>query len=280
MRLRLRLGPGLGLALAAMGLVILAVGGASASTLEQIKARGSVIVAAMPDALPQSGYDKAGDLAGFDIEVAKLIASRMGVDATFVTPTWQEVLDGGWGDRWDMCVCSMTPTTDREEKLAFPDVYRLSPATMVVHKDNTSIDQPADASGKTIGVKADTTYESYLAHDLTIYTGETDIDYVVDSATVVEFPDKKSAMAALAEGDGVKLDAVITSLEHAQRAAGSGLPVRIIGDFLFFEPLAVTTEKDDEALGKAIQAAVVSLEQDGTLSKLSETWFGIDLTSQ
>jgi len=274
MRLRL------GLALAATWLLIATAGGVAADTLEQIKARGTVIVAAMPDALPQSGYDEAGKLTGFDIEVAKAIAGRMGVEATFVTPTWQEVLAGGWGDGWDMCVCSMTPTQAREEKLAFPDVYRLSPATVVVHKDNTTINQPADVSGKTVGVKADTTYESYLAHDLTIYTGETDIDYVIDDATVVLFPDKKSAMAALAEGDGVKLDAVITSLEHAQRAVDKGLPVRILSDFLFFEPLAITTEKNDEALGKAIQTAVESLEEDGTLSRLSEKWFGIDLTSQ
>lgn len=274
MRLRL------GLALAAMGLIIATMSGAAADTLEQIKARGMVIVAAMPDALPQSGYDEAGQLVGFDIDVAKMIASRIGVGVTFVTPTWQQVLAGGWDGRWDMCVCSMTPTKAREEKLAFPDVYRLSPATVVVHKGNTTIKQPADASGKTIGVKADTTYESYLAHDLTIYTGETDIDYVINNAEVVLFPDKKSAMAALAEGDGVKLDAVITSLEHAQRAMGKGLPVRILNDFLFFEPLAITTEKDEEAFGDAIQTAVVSLEEDGTLSKLSEKWFGIDLTSQ
>lgn len=270
----------LGVALAAIWLLVATAGGAAASTLEEIKARGTVIVAAMPDALPQSGYDDAGQLAGFDIDVAKAIATRMGVSATFVTPTWQEVLAGGWGDRWDMCVCSMTPTKAREEKLAFPDVYRLSPATMVVHKDNTTINQPSEASGKSVGVKADTTFESYLAHDLTIYTGETDIDYVVDNATVVEFPDKQAAMAALAEGDGVKLDAVITSLEHAQRAVSNGLPVRILSEFLFFEPLAVTTEKNDKALGEAIQAAVESLEEDGTLSKLSEKWFGIDLTSQ
>jgi len=274
MRLRL------GLALAAMWLLVASAGGVAADTLEQIKARGTVIVAAMPDALPQSGYDGAGKLAGFDIDVAKAIAGRMGVKAEFVTPTWQEVLAGGWDGRWDMCVCSMTPTKAREEKLAFPDVYRLSPATVVVHKDNTAINQPADVSGKTVGVKADTTYESYLAHDLTIYTGETDIDYVIDNAEVVEFPDKQAAMVALAEGDGVKLDAVITSLEHAQRAVGNGLPVRILGDFLFFEPLAITTEKDEEALGEAVQEAVVSLEEDGTLSGLSERWFGIDLTSK
>lgn len=276
MRLRL------GLAAAAMGLVIATAtaGAAVADTLERIKARGTVIVAAMPDALPQAGRDASGTLTGFDIEVAELLAKRMGLGISFETPTWQEVLAGGWAERWDMCVCSMTPTESREKTLAFPAIYRMSPATLVVRKDNAGIKQPADASGKTIGVKADTTYESYLRHDLTLYKGETDIDYVIDKSKIELFPDKNAAMAALAEGDGTKLDGVVTSLAHAQAAIAKGLPVRIVDGFLFFEPLAVTTEKDEHAFGDAIEAAVESLQDDGTLSTLSVKWFGIDLTSQ
>jgi polar amino acid transport system substrate-binding protein len=190
------------------------------------------------------------------------------------------VLAGDWAERWDMCVCSMTPTESREKTLAFPAIYRMSPATLVVRKDNSDIKQPADATGKTIGVKADTTYESYLGHDLTLYRGETDIDYVIDKPTIVRFPDKNAAMSALAGGDGTKLDGVVTSLAHAQAAIAEGMPVRIVDGFLFFETLAVTTEKGEEAFGKAIIAAVESMEDDGTLSELSMKWFGIDLTSQ
>ncbi len=282
MRLRLRLG--LGLAFAAMGLVMATANGVAADTLERIKARGTVIVAAIPDTLPQAGRDASGALTGFDIEVAKELAKRMGLGVSFETPTWQAVLAGGWKERWDMCVCSMTPTEPREKTLAFPAVYRMSPAVLVTRKDNTTIKQAADASGKTIGVKADTTYESYLARDLTIYRGETDIDYVIDKPKVVLFPDKNAAMAALTQGGGGKLDgkldAVVTSLAHAQGAVANGLPIRVVEGFLFFEPLAVTTEKGEEAFGKAIEAAVESMEDDGTLSELSMKWFGIDLTSQ
>lgn len=276
MRLRIKVG----LAMVAMGLVFATVSGATADTLERIKARGTVIVAAMPDALPQAGRDASGALTGFDIDVAKELANRMGVGITFETPSWQSVLAGDWGERWDMCVCSMTPTEQREKKLAFPDTYRLSPATLVVRKDNDTIKQPSDASGKTIGVKADTTYESYLAHNLTIYKGETDIDYVIDDPKVVLFPDKHKAMAALAKDGEIKVDAVVTSLAHAQAAIADGLPVRIVEGFLYFEPLAITTEKGEKPLGEAIVAAIDSMEDDGTLSELSIKWFGIDLTTQ
>lgn len=270
----------LGLALAAMGLAVAMAGGAWADTLERIKERGTVIAAAMPDTLPQAARDASGKLTGFDIEVAEELAERMGVGISFETPTWQEVLAGDWDERWDMCVCSMTPTVEREKKLAFPAVYRLSPAVLVARDDDTAIERPADASGKVIGVKADTTYESYLAHDLTIYKGETDIEFVINDPKIVRFPDKNAAMAALAGGEGA-VDAVVTSLEHAQGAIAGGLPVRVVEGFLFFEPLAVTTEEDgEEAFGEAIAAAVQGMEDDGTLSELSMKWFGIDLTAQ
>lgn len=269
----------LALALAAMGFVLAATGGVAADTLERIKERGTVIVAAIPDTLPQAARDSSGNLTGFDIEVAEEIAKRMGLGISFETPTWQQVLAGDWKERWDMCVCSMTPTPEREKKVAFPAIYRVSAATLVVRNDNTAIKQPSDASSKTIGVKADTTFESYLAHNLTIYQGEDDIKYVIDDPKIVTFPDKNSALAALAAGDG-GLDAVVTSLAQAQGTISNGSPVRVIQDFLFFEPLAVTTEKGEEALGKAIAEAVESMEDDGTLSELSIKWFGIDLTSQ
>jgi polar amino acid transport system substrate-binding protein len=270
MRLRL------GLALAAIGLVI-ATAAQADETLDRIKARGKIIFAAMPDALPTAGYDKSGTLTGFDIEVAILIAERMGVEYSFVTPTWQEVLAGGWARRWDACVCSMTPTVAREKTLAFPVVYRYSPATLLVNADNTTITTPADASGKVIGVKADTTYEKYLEGKLSIYKGEKNFEYVIKNPEILVFPDKADAVKALAEGDGTKLDAVVTSFEHSVQVLDAELPVRAVPGFLFFEPVAVTTEKDADALGDAIEAAVRSLEDDGTLSQLSVEWFGIDL---
>jgi polar amino acid transport system substrate-binding protein len=131
MRLRL------GLAVAAMMLVVGAPHGVAADTLERVKARGTMIFAAMPDALPQAGRDASGALRGFDIDVARELAARMGLGVSFETPTWRTVLEGNWKERWDLCVCSMTPTEEREKVLAFPAVYRMSPATLIVRKDNT-----------------------------------------------------------------------------------------------------------------------------------------------
>jgi len=271
MRLRL------GICLVAVCLVFSTLAEAG-EVLERARARGSLIAAAVPDALPLAARDSAGTLRGFDIEVAQEIAKRLGLAVEFVTPSWQEILAGGWARRWDFAVASITPTEQREKTLDFPAVYRMSPATLVVHEHNSSIQSPQEASGKTIGVKADTTYEQYLDHDLTIYKGEPPPAYVINDPVIRVFPDKASAMAALVEGDGVNLDAVVTSLAHAQAAIAIGTPVRLVPGFLFFEPLAVAIERGDPEFGAEIERVVDAMRDDGTLSELSLTWFGMDLS--
>lgn len=265
--------------LAVMLLSAVSFAGASASdVLDKARARGHLVAAAMPDALPQSGRDDAGKLSGFDIEVSKAIAKQLGLDVQFVTPGWQDILAGGWNGGWDFAAVSMTPTPEREMHLNFPAVYRLSPAVLVVHKDNTGIAKVEDASGKTIGVKEDTTFQQYLNHDLVIYKGEQPIEFVIDKPEIRLFADKQDAMKALAEGNGTVLDAVVTSFAHAQSAAAEGLPVKTVPGFLFFEPLAVAVDNAEPTFGEEVANAVDALGDNGTLSELSVQWFGIDLT--
>jgi polar amino acid transport system substrate-binding protein len=249
----------------------------ASEVLGRAKERGHLLAAAVPDALPQSGRDAAGNLDGFDIAVSRALAKQLGAGVEFVLPSWQEILDGGWTGRWDYAVVSMTPTPEREKALAFPAVYRLSPAVLVVHEGNTAIKEPKDASGKTVGVKQDTTFQQYLNHDLVLYKGAKPFDYRIEKPVVRLFPDKADAMAALAKGDGT-LDAVVTSLAHAQAAIAEGLPVRTVPGFLFFEPLAVAVDKADPAFAAEVAGAVEALRADGTLGRLSVEWFGIDLT--
>lgn len=262
----------------ALLLTIPAFAGLHASeVLDRARARGRLIAAAVPDALPQSGRDASGNLDGFDIAVSRTLGKQLGFDVEFALPSWQEILDGGWNGRWDYAIVSMTPTPEREKALSFPAVYRLSPAVLVVHEGNTVIKEPKGASGKAIGVKEDTTYQQYLNHDLVLYKGAKPFDYQIDQPQVRLFPDKAGAMAALSKGDGT-LDAVVTSLAHAQAAVAEGLPVRTVPGFLFFEPQAVAVDKGDPAFASEVANAVDALRADGTLGRLSVEWFGIDLT--
>jgi polar amino acid transport system substrate-binding protein len=66
---------------------------------------------------PQAFLDANNEMDGFDVDVAKEIAARLGVELEIVTPAWDIITAGNWGGRWDISVGSMTPTASRAEVL-------------------------------------------------------------------------------------------------------------------------------------------------------------------
>ena len=138
----------------------------------------------------------------------------------------------------------MIPTAARAEVLDFPAIYYRMPAALAVHRDNRTITTPAAASGKRIGVGGDTPYESYLKKDLTLYDAAP-IAFVIDAADIRTYDSDAQALADLRQGDGVLLDAAITALPTILQAIKEGYPLKVIGEPLFREPLAIATDKGD-----------------------------------
>ena len=250
----------------------------SLASVESVAAAEGIVAAAVPDALPLADRDAAGALVGFDIEVAKEIAQRLGRPLAFVTPGWSAILAGGWNGRWHYSVSNITPTEERSRRLDFPAVYRFEAVILVVRKDNASVAAPADASGKRIGVARATTFEQYLRRELKIYAGETAPDYAIADPVIRVFANKGDALRALADGRA-GLDAVVTSWSTAQAAIDHGLALKIVPGFLFWEPVAVAVDKGNDDLARRIEEAVGAMMADGTLGELSVKWFGLDMTA-
>ncbi|MFQ5623253.1 MAG: transporter substrate-binding domain-containing protein [Paracoccaceae bacterium] len=249
------------------------------AVLDRIMSKGKLVMSTDPEYPPQSSLDANNEFIGFDIEVGKEIARRMGVGIEFVTPGWDVITAGKWAGRWDISVGSMTPTKARAEVLDFPAVYYFTPAALVVHKDNTSINSAADASGKAIGVGTATTYENYLKKNLEIdAVGTPPFTYQIDDADIHTYDTDSLALDDLRLGDGVRLDAVITALPTAAEAIKAGYPLKIVGEPLFMEPLSVAIDKGDPELGAKIAEIVQAMHEDGTLSALSDKFYGVDLT--
>jgi polar amino acid transport system substrate-binding protein len=227
---------------------------------------------------PQSALDeKTGKYVGFDIDVATEIANRLGVKIEWQTPAWETITSGHWNGRWDLSVGSMTPTNDRQEVLAFSQPYYYTPAVVLVHNDNTSInDLSTDLDGKKIGVCSGCTYEQFLNKTLEI-KGFT-FDFIIDDAQAVGYDTDTSACNDLALGDGTRLDAVITSLTTAQGCIDADKPLKIVGDPVFYEPLSAAIDKsstlDPTAFAAAVDDIVGEMHDDGTLTKLSKKWYG------
>jgi len=249
--------------------------------IDRIKEKGVLVMSTDAEYPPQSSLNENNEFEGFDIDVGRAIAARLGVGIEFVTPGWDVITAGRWAGRWDVSVGSMTPTAERKEVLNFPAVYYYTPASLVVHTDNDDITTPADASGKRIGVGVATTYENYLKKDLVIDAeGAPEFTYQIDNATIRTYDTDTLALQDLRLGDGTRLDAAITALPTVLEAQESGFPIKVVGDPVFLEPLAVAIDKTDPEFGDLIASIVEAMRKDGTLKRLSEKWYGADLTSQ
>ncbi|MDP6163712.1 MAG: transporter substrate-binding domain-containing protein, partial [Candidatus Thioglobus sp.] len=94
---------------------------------DYIKMDNEILVATDANWAPFSYINDAGEMEGFDVDVAREIAKRMGVEVRFITPDWGVITAGNWNMRWDVSVGSMTPTATRAEVLNFPAVYYYTP---------------------------------------------------------------------------------------------------------------------------------------------------------
>jgi polar amino acid transport system substrate-binding protein len=255
--------------------------GDTTDMLKQVCDDGKLTVSTDPAYPPQSSLnEQTGKYEGFDIDVATEIAKRLGVDVAWEAPTWDVITAGSWNGRWDTTVGSMTPTNERQKVLYFTQPYNYTPAVAVVAADNDDInDVTTDLDGKKVGSCSPCTYSDFLEKKLAIdgYT----FDFVIDDAEISGYDTDTTALEDLVNG---RLDAVLTSVTTAQGYIDAGNPVKIVGEPLFYEPLSVGFDKSSdpssESLFEAVDKIVGEMHEDGTLTSLSEKWYGQDLTTK
>jgi polar amino acid transport system substrate-binding protein len=264
----------------AAAIVALMVPAAEAGeVLDRVTSEQKLVLSSDAAYPPQSFLNDANEMDGFDIDVAKEVAARLGAELEIVTPAWEIITAGNWGGRWDFSVGSMTPTKPRAEVLDFPAIYYYTPASFAVHASSavTAVDQ---LSGKTIGVCGGCTYEAYLQHELTIDAeGTPDFTYDVEPGGIRAYETDTNAFDDLKIGDGARLDAVLSALPTIQAAIDAGYPLKVVGEPVYFEPLAIAVDRGDPEFSAKIAEIVAAMHEDGTLTELSNKWYGVDLST-
>jgi polar amino acid transport system substrate-binding protein len=252
--------------------------------LQRILDQGRIVMST--DALypPQSFLDEeTGELVGFDIDVGAAIAERLGVSFVAYPTTWANVAAGRWAGRWDMSVGSMTITVPRQEIIDFTRPYYTNPVWMSALTDlgYTSMN---DLAGQTVCVGEATTYYDWLTGQLDL--GEVTAQYVpADSVppegvkVVTRTTDRDCANEW---GAGRRdFQGWLTSEATTQAAIDDGIPISVVDDLVFNEPLAVAFDnsiEDNDGLVAAVDQIIADMHDDGTLTELSMKWFGQDLT--
>ncbi len=258
-------------------------GGGSGDLLAEIQERGTIRVSTDPNYAPQSSLNANGEFEGFDVDVAREIGERLGVEVEFVTPDWDVITAGSWGGNWDMSVGSMTVTTARQEVLDFAEpAYYYTPAQFAASSDS-GITTLEDINGQAVCVGISTTYESWLNGKLEDL-GLPESSYFAEPPTGVTVvpltSDNECAQAIQAGRD--EFDVFLTSNTVVQAAITNGVPVQTVGGPVYSENLAVAFDKgsakDNDALVQQVSEIIAGMHEDGTMSSLSMKWFGVDLT--
>ncbi len=165
----LKLKPLLALGLTMLAASTQAFGGATLDRVEQNHELVGVLMESYP---PFSFLNEQNQLDGFDVDVAKAVAQKLGVKLRLETPSWDVIAAGRWSGRYDICICSMTPSKARAEVFDFPVEYYASPAVIVVNAKDERIHGAKDLSGKKVGLTSASSYESYLNKNLVIEGAE------------------------------------------------------------------------------------------------------------
>lgn len=250
--------------------------------LARVKAAGKLVAFTDP-AYPPASFlnEETGEYEGFDIDVTKEIGERLGVDVEFTTPTFDAVVAGSWAARWDIAVGSVTVTEERKAVLDFTQNYYYTPAQLATHPDSgiTSIDGFAE---ETICVGEATTYLDWLEGTLTLPPEAGDVAEVPEGAVSTTLGSDLDCAEQWRSGR-FEFNGWLTAQPIAQGAVDEGFPVTFVGDPVFYEPLAVCFDKsveDNDSLVTEVDRIIGEMHSDGTLTQLSETWFGLDLTKQ
>ncbi|MCW8277363.1 transporter substrate-binding domain-containing protein [Pseudomonas sp. PCH199] len=253
-----------------------AVAGQTLDRITQSKQLVGVLMESYP---PFSFLNEQNQLDGFDVDIAKAVADKLGVKLKLETPSWEVIAAGQWRGRYDVCICSMTPSAARAQVFNFPIEYYASPAVVVVNADEQTIKSAADLSGKKVGVSSASTYEAYLNKDLVIEGAKNQhIDYPFENVQVVPYDTDDVTFQDLALGSGKRLNAVITNLVVAKERIAQDPRFKITGEVLYAEPNVVATEKGDPQWDARLSEILAGLKSDGTLTKISQKWIGADIT--
>ncbi|RWM82845.1 MAG: transporter substrate-binding domain-containing protein [Mesorhizobium sp.] len=265
------------LALAAAAGALFVLPANAGETLDRVTEKKVMVVATNSGWPPQSYLDDSNQLTGFDIDVAKEIAKRLGVEVSFETPDWATMTGGRWSGRFDLGVGSVTPTKARAQVIDFPGIYYYSPYVYVLHKDS-KVAKLQELNGKVIGVETATTSEDFIRRQLEIDApGLSPIEYKIAPGEIRTYADSMLPFDDLRLGDGVRVDAVIAPEQTALNAIKNGYPLRVLeGEYAFREPLVLISEKGDAEWNAKVGEILGQMKTEGVLAELTTKWYGKD----
>ena len=251
---------------AASGAASSAASTGAADQLAAIQANGKLVVALEGAWQPWSYHDESDTLVGYDVEVSRAIAEKLGVEPEYVESDWDSLFAGLDAGRFDMVCNGVEVTDERALTYDFTTPYGYIHTALAVRKDNDEIKTFEDLKGKTTANSLASTYmelaESYGATVQGIDT----LEETIQLLTAGRIDATLNADVSFYDYLNVHPDADFKLVAQTEDASHVAIPVRK-GD-------------DSTSLLEAINTAIDKLRADGTLKALGEKYFGQDISSE
>lgn len=240
---------------------------APSDLLSVIQQRGKIIIGLEGDWAPWSFVGEDDELTGYDVEVAKAIAEKLGVEAEIIPAEWDGLFAGMDSGRYDIVVNGVEMTEEREEKYDFADPYAYIRTALIVRGDNDTIHSFEDLDGKKTANSIASTYmnlaESYGATCYGVATLDETLTMVLQGRADATLNAIVSFTDYMAQHPDSNLKVVATTEE----ASNVAIPMR-----------KSTEQEDTSTLMEAINQAIAELREEGVLSELSIRFFGEDIS--
>lgn len=244
---------------ALLGVMLVSALAAQARSLEDVKKDGKIIMATEGQFAPFNFF-QGSKLSGFEVELAELVAKKMGVTIEWKALGFDALLAGLRQDRWDLVIASHGITDERAKAVTFAEPHYCSGGAIV--SIDPAIRRVADLSGKTVSVQTGTTY----------------LDNVKKLSGVKEvknFPQDTDARGALLTK---RVDAWVTDKFVAAIAIASNPNAGMkLGDFVFIERIAAAVAKGNSSLIQGYNKALAEVMADASYAALSNKYFNEDV---
>ncbi len=235
---------------------------AEKDALARIQEKGKMVIATEGMWAPYTYEDANGTLTGYDVEVARAVCAKLGVEAEFVTGDFDGFLIGLDNGTYDAVFNCIDVTEERAAKYDFTDPYINSVVALIVRNDNEEIKSFEDLSGKTTTNTITSSYaataEEYGATVLGAATLEETLNIVVNGRADATLNSEGSF------NDYMKV--------HADT------PLKIVDSFTSYAAVPLKKGDDTASLREAINKALGELKADGTLTELSMKFFEADMS--
>lgn len=238
----------------------------AADRLEAVRQRGTLIVAMEGAWSPWTYHDDTDTLVGYDVEVSRAIAQYIGVEPEYVEGEWDGLFAGLDAGRYDIVCNGVEVTEERAKSYDFSEPYAYIHTALAVKSDNTDITSFEDLDGKTTANSIASTYmtlaESYGAEVLGVDTLDETIQMLVSGRVDATL----NADVSFYDYLNVHPDADFKIVAQTEGASHVCIPVKKGGE--------------SDTLLAAINEAIEALRADGTLTEISEKYFGSDIATE